>query len=126
MLKLQLVKSWLVSIMNKVDNFFNKIPCYFGAHDHVRIYPKNYNIYYEDLECNCGIIFKNLNQVKQHLYLGAPKCCFNRVCVRCEKFDNRLDKEVEKLLIQKKDNESALSRTDKALKILQKVHMNNE
>lgn len=87
-----------ISTANKIQAIVDAIPCKFGRHDYQLIPPDNFNIYYEQVTCTCGIIFRGLAHVRQHLKHGAPTCKFNRVCLKCKHVDLRLDRELKAVL----------------------------
>lgn len=85
-------------------NVLLKTKKYFCLHDWEIIEPNHYNIIYEHIQCNCGIILKSYAEMKQHYILTVPRCRLNRVCLKCEKVDKRLDKsilEIMKLIEEK-------------------------
>lgn len=112
----------IISISNKIEAIVDAIPCRFGRHDYQVIPPDNFNIHYEQLDCTCGLIFRGLAHIRQHLKYGAPACKFNRVCLKCEHIDLRLDREMQDIVEQIIIEETEETRAQKAKRIMQEYN----
>ena len=104
--------------INFIDNIIASIPCKLGYHDFQVVPPEIFNIHYEKLECTCGIIFRGMNHIKNHLRFGAPACTFDRVCMKCSRVEFRLEAETLKAIEEMKKEEIEETRLVRAKRIL--------
>lgn len=114
--------SSFIYIANTIQAIADAIPCKLGRHDYQSIPPENFNIYYERLECTCQLIFRGLASVRPHLHYGAPSCKFNRVCMKCNKIDLRLDQAMVEIMAEQAEVDEEETRLQRAKRILKQFN----